>query len=215
MIVIKGLVVFDLDSTLIDAEIIDELGKVCGKGKEIEEITRRAMEGEINYERSLRERVAQLQGITRNEVMETAENLPLMEGARETIDTLKDMGFKTAIITGSFETAAEPIADRLGVEIVVSNRLVFEDGYATGEVEGPITKSDGKGEVLKKLLSELKISNSSSIVVGDGANDLSMFEVAGLSIAFNGSPILTRKADVALNEKDLRNVLLKIRDNVC
>ncbi|OUJ18851.1 Phosphoserine phosphatase SerB [Methanonatronarchaeum thermophilum] len=215
MIVIKGLVVFDLDSTLIDAEIVDELGKICGKGSEIEDITKRAMEGDFNYEESLRERVKHLEGIRQEEIKEVAENVPLTKGARQTIKELHKMGFKTAIITGSFKTAAEPIAKKLDIDITIANELEFKDGRATGKVTGPVTKSNSKGEVLKKLLSDLKITNNNSIVVGDGANDLSMFKVAGYSIAFNASPILTKKADVALNEKDLRNVLLKIRDNVC
>ncbi|WGI17240.1 phosphoserine phosphatase SerB [Methanonatronarchaeum sp. AMET-Sl] len=215
VIIIKGLVVFDLDSTLIDAEIVDELGEICGRKGEIEDITRKAMEGELNYEESLRQRVKHLEGIRRKDVKETADKVPLMDGAKKTIQELQEMGYKTAIITGSFKTAAQHIGNKLGIDIVVANELVYEDGCATGQVEGPVTKSNSKGKVLKKLLSELKITNSSSIVVGDGANDLSMFKVAGYSIAFNSSPILTKKADVALNEKDLRNVLLKIRDNVC
>ncbi len=173
------------------------------------------MNGEIEYEESLKKRVSLLEGITKEQVRRVAENLPLVDGAEKIVEGMKSDGFVTAVITGSFSIIAERIAEKLNIDYVKSNELVFEDGIATGEVKGPLTEDDSKGKVLKKLLSELKISNSKCIVIGDGANDLSMFKIAGFSVAFNGSNILKKESNLIINNKDLKKVLFKIRDNVC
>lgn len=207
-----GLAAFDLDSTLIDAEAIDELGKYKDKKEEIQRITEKAMKGEINYRQSLEKRVAELEGIHRDEIIELANKLPLMPGAKETINELKILGYKTAIITGSFKTIVDVVNKKLGVDHIVANELVFEDKKTTGEVIGPLKEEGNKGEVLKKLLSDLKISNSKCIAVGDGANDLSMLEVAGCAISFVGNPILKKVSDFEINEKDLTKILQKTRD---
>ncbi|PTD94619.1 phosphoserine phosphatase SerB [archaeon SCG-AAA382B04] len=213
----KGLVVFDLDSTLIDAEAIDELGKYTNKKQEIEEITQRAMEGELNYKQSLEKRVSKIEGIKRQEIVNLAKNLPLMPGAKKLINELKRMDYSTAIITGSFETVAKTVNKKLGVDHIIANKLVFDEkNKTTGKVTGPLREKGKKGKELKKLLSDLKITNSKCVfAVGDGANDLSMIEVADLGISFNGNSILDQHSDLIIKQKDLTKVLTKIRDKTC
>lgn len=208
--------VFDLDSTLIDAEAIDELGKLTNKKEEIEKITERAMRGELDYQQSLEQRTSKISGVPKKDIIELANSLPLVPGAKELIRKLKQMGYITAIITGSFETIANEVNKKLGVDHIIANKLIFdEEDKTTGEVRGPLKQKDKKREVLNKLLSDLKITNSKCVAVGDGANDLSMFEVADLSISFRGNPILDKHSDIKIKEKDLRKVLTKIRDKTC
>lgn len=212
---IKSLIVFDLDSTLIDAEAINELGKFTGKRDEIKEITEKTRKGELGYKKSLEERVSKIKGIKKEEIIELSNSLPLMPGAKYLIKKIKKMGYKTAIITGSFESVAKTVNEKLGVDHIIANRLIFDQENKTiGKITGPLIEKGRKGEVLKKLLSDLKKTNK-CVAVGDGANDLSMFEVADLSISFRGSQILNNNSDIKIEEKDLRNVLTKIRDKTC
>lgn len=202
----KGLVVFDMDSTLVDAEAINELAKAGGVHSRIAEVTQKAMEGELDFAEALEERVSLLQGLSEEEVCNIADELPLMHGAEETVQAVKDRGYETAVVTGGFTTMAECVAEKLGITHVVANDLVFEDGELTGDVDGPMVEGD-KGRALERLSDELDVPLEECVVVGDGANDLPMMEEAGLSIAFNANKILYGTADIITESADLTAVL--------
>lgn len=202
----RKLVVFDLDSTLVDGEAINELARVGEVHGRIAEITQKAMEGELSFDEALQERVSLLEGLSEEEVEKVAESLPLMEGAKETIRALGDRGHETAMVTGGFSRIAERVAGKLGIDHVVSNDLVIEGGKLTGEVEGPLVDGS-KDEALRLLARELGIELGDCVVVGDGANDLPMMEEAGIGIAFNANKILYREADIITDDADLTVVL--------
>lgn len=202
----KRLVVFDMDSTLVDAEAINELARAGGVHSHIADITRRAMEGELNFAEALRERVSLLEGLSDEEIRQIADELPLMRGAEETVKSLHNRGYETAMVTGGFYIMAERIAEKLGIEYVVANELVFENGHLTGEVRGELVKGN-KGDALRKISDELGIPLERCVVVGDGANDLPMMEEAGLAIAFNANKILYAAADIITEGADLTTVL--------
>lgn len=200
------LIAFDLDNVLIDGEAIDEIGKLMGVEAEISEITKKAMEGDIDFETALNERVALLKGASVENIKEVVSNIPLMEGAEETIAELKNRGYKIATITGSFEIIANRMKDDLGLDYAFSNILHEEEGKLTGEVSGPLVKGS-KAEVLKEIMEMEKIKAEETAAVGDGANDVSMLEEAGLGIAFNAKPILKEKADVVVEKRDLKELI--------
>ncbi|MDL2246440.1 phosphoserine phosphatase SerB [Methanobrevibacter sp. OttesenSCG-928-K11] len=206
------LIVFDLDNVIIDGEAIDEIGKLNDVEDKISEITENAMQGKIDFETSIKDRVKLLEGVSVEDVKKIAEDLPLMEGAEETIKTLKDDGYEVAIISGSFDIIADQIKDKLGVDYVFTNSLTEEDGKLTGEVTGPLV-SGHKVDVLKSLIEDKDISLNEVIAVGDGANDISMIEVAKCGIAFNAKPSLKEIADVIVEDKDLTKVLEVIEEN--
>ena len=200
------LIAFDLDNVLIDGEAIDEIGKLVGVEAEISEITKKAMEGDLDFETALNERVALLKGASVEDIKEVVSKIPLMEGAEETIAELKKRGYKIATITGSFEIIANRMKDDLGLDYAFSNVLHEEDGKLTGEVSGPLVKGS-KAEVLKEIMEMEKVKAEESAAVGDGANDVSMIEKAGLGIAFNAKPVLKEKADVVVEKRDLKELL--------
>lgn len=200
------LIAFDLDNVLIDGEAIDEIGKIMGVEAEISEITKKAMEGDIDFETALKERVALLKGASVENIEEVVSNIPLMEGAEETIAELKNRGYKIATITGSFEIIANRMKDDLGLDYAFSNILHEEEGKLTGEVSGPLVKGS-KAEVLKEIMEMENIKAEETAAVGDGANDVSMLEEAGLGIAFNAKPILKEKADVVVEKRDLKELI--------
>lgn len=200
------LVVFDLDNVIIDGEAIDEIGKIAGVEEEVMEITEKAMQGDVDFESSIRERVKLLKGTAVEDIKAVAEELPLMEGAEETIRVLKEKGYRVAVISGSFDLVAEPIRDKLGIDYLFCNRLHEEDGVLTGEVSGPLVENS-KYDVLCKILDKEGISTSECVAVGDGANDISMIQAARLGIAFNAKPALRKKADAVVEERDLRKIL--------
>ncbi len=200
------LIVFDLDNVLIDGEAIDEIGKLMGVEAEISEITKKAMEGDLDFETSLKERVALLKGASVENIKEVVSKIPLMEGAEETIAELKKRGYKIATITGSFEIIANRMKEDLGLDYAFSNVLHEEEGKLTGKVSGPLVNGS-KAEILKEIMEMEKLKAEESAAVGDGANDVSMLEEAGLGIAFNAKPVLKEKADVVIEKRDLREVL--------
>ena len=200
------LIAFDLDNVLIDGEAIDEIGNITGIQKEIAEITENAMEGKIDFETAIKERVALLKGTSVDDIEEVIQNIPLMEGAEETIKELKRRGYKIATISGSFEVIASRLKNELGLDYVFSNALHEKDGVLTGEVSGPLVDGS-KADVLKDLMKMEKISADECAAVGDGANDVSMLEVAELGIAFNAKPVLIEIADIVIEKKDLRELL--------
>jgi phosphoserine phosphatase len=201
------LIVFDMDSTLIDAETIDELARAAGVVSKVEEITKRAMNGDLDFEQALAERVRLLKGLPLETALDAVDQINLMPGAAELVLYVKSRGYKTAMISGGFTIAAEMVGKMLGIDFVVSNELLVEDGYLTGEVVGPVTQSDSKAKVFEELARLYNVRPEQCVVVGDGANDACIFEIAGFSIAFNPKPILREYADVVITVKDLRAVI--------
>ena len=203
------LVVFDLDNVIIDGEAIDEIGKLANVEDEIAEITEKAMQGEIDFETSIKDRVQLLEGTSVEEIEKVACDLPLMPGACKTVNCLKDKGIDVAIISGSFDVVADEIKEKLGVDSVYTNSFTVEDGKLTGEVTGPLV-SGSKLDVLKDHVEEAGITLDEVVAVGDGANDISMIESAGCGIAFNAKDSVKEIADVVVEEKDLCKVLSEI-----
>ncbi len=207
------LVVFDLDNVIIDGEAIDEIGKLANVEDEIAEITEKAMQGEIDFETSIKDRVQLLEGTSIEDIEKVADELPLMNGASETIARLKDEDVDVAIISGSFDIVAEKIKEKLGVDAVYTNSFTVEDGKLTGEVTGPLV-SGSKLDVLKGHVEDAGISLEEVVAVGDGANDISMIESAGCGIAFNAKDSVKEIADIIVDEKDLTKVLDEILNQI-
>ena len=203
------LVVFDLDNVIIDGEAIDEIGKLANVEEDIAAITEKAMQGEIDFETSIKDRVQLLEGVAIEDIEKVADELSLMPGAEETIKSLKDNDVDVAIISGSFDVVAEKISEKLGVDKVYTNSFTVEDGKLTGEVTGPLV-SGSKLDVLNGLVEEAGITLDEVVAVGDGANDISMIESAGYGIAFNAKDSVKEIADVVIDEKDLTKVSEKI-----
>lgn len=210
----RRLVVFDMDSTLIEAEVIDELAKAAGVGDQVVEITERAMRGELDFQDSFRERVALLKGLPESTLAEIAERLPLTEGAESLIQQLRRLGYKTAILSGGFQYFAERLQKRLGIDYVFANALPIENGAVTGDVELPIVDGQRKADLLKELAKKECISLEQTIAVGDGANDLPMLSIAGLGVAFRAKPLVKQSAKQAISTLGLDGILylLGIRD---
>ena len=200
------LVVFDLDNVIIDGEGIDEIGKLINIEDQIAAITEQAMQGDIDFETSIKKRVGLLKGVATDDIRTLANEMPLMKGAEETVSTLKENGFDVAIISGSFDIIADTIKGKLDVDNVFTNSLVEEDGILTGEVTGPLV-SGSKLDVLSKLIEEKGYTLDECVAVGDGANDISMIESAKYGIAFNAKPALKENADIIVETRDLTDVL--------
>ena len=213
MVLLIKLVVFDLDNVIIDGEAIDEIGKLANVEDEIAEITEKAMQGEIDFETSIKDRVQLLEGVSVDDIQKVASELPLMSGASETIDGLIEKDLDVAIISGSFDIVADEIKDKLGVENVYTNSFTVEDGKLTGEVTGPLV-SGSKLDVLKDHVEKAGIALDEVIAVGDGANDISMIESAGCGIAFNAKDSVKEIADIIVDEKDLTKVLDEINNQL-
>ena len=209
MVLLIKLVVFDLDNVIIDGEAIDEIGKLANVEEDIAAITEKAMQGEIDFETSIKDRVQLLEGTSIEDIEKVADDLPLMPGACKTINCLKDKDVDVAIISGSFDVVADKIKDKLGVETVYTNSFTVEDGKLTGEVTGPLV-SGSKLDVLKDHVEEAGITLDEVVAVGDGANDISMIESAGCGIAFNAKDSVKEIADIVVEEKDLCKVLCEI-----
>ena len=209
MVLLIKLVVFDLDNVIIDGEAIDEIGKLANVEEDIAEITEKAMQGEIDFETSIKDRVQLLEGTSIEDIEKVADDLPLMNGACKTIECLKEKDVDVAIISGSFDVVAEKVSDKLGVETFYTNSFTVEDGKLTGEVTGPLV-SGSKLDVLKDHVEEAGITLDEVVAVGDGANDISMIESAGCGIAFNAKDSVKEIADVVVDGKDLCKVLDEI-----
>ena len=209
MVLLIKLVVFDLDNVIIDGEAIDEIGKLANVEEDIAAITEKAMQGEIDFETSIKDRVQLLEGTSIEDIEKVADDLPLMPGACKTVKCLKDKDVDVAIISGSFDVVADKIKDKLGVDTVYTNSFTVEDGKLTGEVTGPLV-SGSKLDVLKDHVEQAGITLDEVVAVGDGANDISMIESAGCGIAFNAKDSVKEIADVVVEEKDLCKVLCEI-----
>ena len=206
VILLIKLVVFDLDNVIIDGEGIDEIGKLINIEDQIAAITEQAMQGDIDFETSIKKRVGLLKGVATDDIRTLANEMPLMKGAEETVSTLKENGFDVAIISGSFDIIADTIKGKLDVDNIFTNSLVEEDGILTGEVTGPLV-SGSKLDVLSELIEEKGYSLDECVAVGDGANDISMIESAKYGIAFNAKPALKENADIIVETRDLTDVL--------
>lgn len=203
----RKLVVMDVDSTLISQEVIDLLAEASGVGQEVRAITESAMRGELDFETSLRKRVALLKGQPETIIFEVAKQVTLTPGARTLIRTLKKLGHGVGLVSGGFSQVVDPIAKQLGIEHVRSNTLEIVDGVITGNLLGAIIDRAGKAIALKEFASLENVSPGNTIAIGDGANDLDMIAAAGLGIAFNAKPTVQAAAQSALNAPYLDSVL--------
>ncbi len=197
------LAVFDFDSTLMDGETLEFLAREFNLQEQIAAITKRAMNGEIDFFESLIERVALLKGLEQSKVEDICKNLPMMNGAKEIITELNNAGFKTVCFSGGFKTATTPARHFLGLDADFANILHFKNGKMTGLVGGEMMFSSSKGEMLVTLQNLLGVSPENTVAVGDGANDLSMFKHAGTRVSFCGKEVLKNAANIVITEKDL------------
>lgn len=201
------LAVFDFDSTLMDGETIEIIADELGLKEEVAAITKRAMEGELDFFDSLTYRVSLLKGLKESKVDEICHNLPYMPGAKETITELKKMGFTVICFSGGFKNATGYAKNILGYDADFSNILHSKDRILTGQVGGSMMFSTSKGEMLQRLQAILGVDYENTMAVGDGANDLSMFKHAKTRVAFCAKECLKQEATLCIEEKDLRNIL--------
>ena len=203
----RRLICFDMDSTLIQTECIDELAERAGVGEQVKAITERAMRGEIDFKESFTERVALLKGLDESVMKEIAENLPITEGVERLMFVLKHYGYKIAILSGGFTYFGEHLKRKFGIDYVYANELEIEDGKLTGRYLGEIVDGKRKAELLRLLAQVEKVDIAQTIAVGDGANDLPMLSVAGLGIAFHAKPKVVANAKQSINTIGLDGVL--------
>jgi phosphoserine phosphatase len=210
----RRMVAFDMDSTLIQTEVIDELATAAGAGDEVRKITEAAMNGELDFDESLMRRVATLRGLPESVLETIADGLPITEGAERLISTLRSLGYRTAILSGGFSYFGKRLQEKLGIDVVYANELEIEDGKLTGRVHGAIVNGRRKAELLRELAAREGIELAQVVAVGDGANDLPMLSVAGLGVAFHAKPKVRESAEQGINTLGLDGILylLGMRD---
>ena len=203
----RRLVCFDMDSTLIQAEVIDQLAEAAGVGDEVKAITEQAMAGELDFSESFRRRIALLEGLEESKLQEIAEGLPLTDGAERLLTMLKQLGYRTAILSGGFTYFGRYLQRKLGIDFVHANELEIKDGKLTGRHVGAIVDGQKKAELLQFIAQQQGIELEQTIAIGDGANDLPMLKLAGLGIAFHAKPIVKANAEHAISTIGLDGVL--------
>ncbi len=210
----KSLFCFDMDSTLIKAEVIDELAKAYNKGDEVSKITARAMAGELDFNKSFTHRLSLLAGLEESVLVDIAENLELMDGAEILFKNLHALGHKTAILSGGFDYFAEYIQKKLNIDYVFSNKLAIENGKLTGKVAGEIINAEAKARILQELAKKEGLSLEQVVAVGDGANDLPMLSLAGIGIAFHAKEKVKKAAKHSFNIVGLDAILYLLGERV-
>lgn len=203
----RRLVAFDMDSTLIEAEVIDELAKAAGVGDQVIAITEAAMRGELDFAESFEARVALLKGLDSAALASIAKELKITEGAQHLIATLRTLGYKTAILSGGFTYFAEYLQQKLGIDYIYANELDIVDGVVSGVVKGTVVDGARKAQLLRELADEQGIDLQQVIAVGDGANDLPMLSIAGLGIAFRAKPLVKKSAEQSISTLGLDAIL--------
>ena len=193
------LIVMDVDSTLVQGEVIEMLADHAGCRAEVAAVTEAAMRGELDFEQSLRERVALLKGLDASCLDDVYDGIALAPGARTMVRTLKRLGYRFAIVSGGFTSVTERIAADLGIEYSAANELEVVDGKLTGSIVGNVLDRAGKADALRRFAAEVGVSQAATIAIGDGANDLDMLSAAGLGIAFNAKPAVQQAADTSVN----------------
>lgn len=201
------LAVFDFDSTLMDGETLEFFAKELSIQEKVKSITDKAMRGELDFFESLTERVMLLKGLPVDKVQEICKNLPLMTGAKEVVQGLKEKGYTVVCFSGGFRCATKLFAQELNLDGEFSNVLHSKDNVLTGLVGGEMMFNDSKGQMLERLQTLLNVSKENTLAVGDGANDLSMFEHAAKRVAFCAKPILKQHANIIIEEKNLAKIL--------
>ncbi|WP_241585773.1 phosphoserine phosphatase [Rosenbergiella epipactidis] len=202
-----GLLVMDMDSTAIEIECIDEIAVLAGCGEQVAEVTEKAMRGELDFQQSLRERVAQLAGADEAILQQVVDRLPLMPGLELMVDTLQSRGWQVAIASGGFTFFADHLQQKLKLSAVAANQLEIVNGKLTGQVLGDIVDAKYKATFLEKLAARYELPRSQTVAIGDGANDLVMIQAAGLGIAYHAKPKVNEKSEVAIRFADLTGVL--------
>jgi len=207
MVFVKRLVQLDVDSTFIQQEAIELLAAKAGVLEQVATITASAMGGELDFEQSLRERVALLKGLPESVIGEVQKEISLTDGAQELVITLHDKGHSVSLVSGGFIDIIEPLIKSMSIKYYKANKLEIVDGVLTGGLIGPIIDRAAKGEALKEFATASSVAIENTVAIGDGANDLDMMAAAGVSIAFNAKPIVVEAADLAINEPSLRSVI--------
>ena len=203
----KRLIVLDIDSTLIQSEVIDELAREKGVYDQVSQITHEAMMGKMNYDESLKLRCELLKGLSIQDLEIVYQKVQITPGAEDLICVLKKLGYKIAVISGGFSFVANRLKEKLGIDYAFANSLELENGILTGRVIPPIVNAQRKADLLDEIAQQERIDLDQVIAVGDGANDLLMLEKAGLGIAFHAKPVVREKADLVFNQKNMKSIL--------
>ena len=204
----KRIVMLDMDSTLIEQEVINLLGQAAGKSSEIEAITDKAMAGDLDFKTALIKRVSLLKGLDHNILSQVRDQISLTKGAKKLVDELHQQGHKVGVVSGGFIEVIEPILKSLEIDFYRANKLKIQDGVLTGEIDGPLIDSHAKRMALEEFADQEQVQLEQTVAIGDGANDLEMIKAAGLGIAFNAKPKVAAAADTTISNQDLSTVLL-------